>query len=157
MSTIKIYSPDNLTEELATVKVASSCSRSEKINGENILSFAIPVKNPASTHINEVNVIGIDGDFFDIAAYAKQQNGAGLRMADVECEHVSYRLNDPEFNLEFFTNSSSLLTTGRTMPVFRFFTLSLLIVRTVFLLCLLFRPLRCISHRQTPSVLESGN
>jgi hypothetical protein len=103
VSTIKIYSPDNLTEELATVKVASSCSRSEKINGENILSFAIPVKNPASTHINEVNVIGIDGDFFDIAAYAKQQNGAGLRMVDVECEHVSYRLNDPEFNLEFFT------------------------------------------------------
>ena len=104
---IKIYSPDNLITELATLTVVSSCSRSEKINGENVLEFSIPVKNPASTHINEVNIIGIDGDCFDIAAFGKAQNGAGLRMADVECEHVSYRLNDPDYNLEYFTQTGT--------------------------------------------------
>ena len=40
--------------------------------------------------------------YYDIAAYVSRNMKKILRL-DVECEHVSYRLNNEEYNIEYFT------------------------------------------------------
>lgn len=80
--------------ELATITVASSAVRTEKINSDNILNFSIRTKDPASAHINENNIAELDGDYFDIVYYKKEQQSDGKLMVTAECEHVSYRLNE---------------------------------------------------------------
>jgi hypothetical protein len=52
--------------------------------------------------INDTNLIGIDGDYFDIAHYRAEANQRGELTVSVDCEHVSYRLNDPQFDEEYF-------------------------------------------------------
>lgn len=89
--------------ELATIAVASSAVRTEKINGDNLLNFTLRIKDSASAFINESNVAELNGDYFDIAYYKKEQQGDGKLLASVECEHVSYRLNDPAYNMNTFT------------------------------------------------------
>lgn len=80
--------------ELATITVASSAVRTEKINCDNILNFSIRTKDPASAHINENNIAELDGDYFDIVYYKKEQQSDGKLIVTAECEHVSYRLNE---------------------------------------------------------------
>ena len=56
-----------------------------------------------AAYIHEANVAELDGDFFDIAWYKKEQQSDGTLMVSAECEHVSYRLNDSAHNVEYFT------------------------------------------------------
>ncbi|HRS66157.1 MAG TPA: phage tail protein, partial [Spirochaetia bacterium] len=93
--------------ELATINVASSARRTEKINSDNILNFSIRVKSGLAAYINDTNVIELDSDYFDIAYYKKEQQGDGKLMVNVECEHVSYRLNDLDYDLEYFTETGT--------------------------------------------------
>jgi hypothetical protein len=100
-SKIKIL--DASLVELATIAVASSAVRTEKINGDNTLNFTLRIKDTAAAFINETNVVELDGDYFDIAYYKKEQQGNGKLLASVECEHVSYRLNASAYNVATFT------------------------------------------------------
>ena len=101
MNRIKIL--DASFAELVTLPVVSSALRSEKINSDNTLSFSLRVKGGLAEFINDTNVIELDGDYFDIAYYKKEQQSDGTLMVSVECEHISYRLNDKKYNLDFFT------------------------------------------------------
>ena len=102
MSTpIKIYS-SSLTE-LATISVASSALRKETINADNILNFSLRVKDSAADYINNTNVVGLGSDYFDIAWYKKEQQTDGAMMISVECEQVSYRLNNSDYTLAYFS------------------------------------------------------
>jgi len=101
--TSKIKILDAALLELATIALASSAVRTEKINGDNTLNFALRIKDAAAAFINETNVIELDEDYFDIAYYKKEQQGDGKLLAAVECEHVSYRLNNSTYNLDTFT------------------------------------------------------
>ena len=101
MNRIKIL--DASLEELAVIPVASTAVRTERINSDNTLSFSIRVKSGLAAYIHEENVAELDGDFFDIAWYKKEQQSDGTLMVSAECEHVSYRLNDSAHNVEYFT------------------------------------------------------
>ena len=101
MSKIKIL---NATyTELLQLNAVISANRTEKINGENTLAFTTVLGSPIYTAINDTNVVGLDEDLFDIAAYRKEQQSDGSFLASVECEHISYRLNDSEYDVEYFT------------------------------------------------------
>ena len=101
MNRIKIL--DASLAELAVIPVASTAVRTERINSDNTLSFSIRVKSGLAAYIHEENVAELDGDFFDIAWYKKEQQSDGTLMVSAECEHVSYRLNDSAHNVEYFT------------------------------------------------------
>jgi len=105
MSKIKILDPG--LNELATITVASSAVRTERINSDNTLDFTIRVKSGLAEYINESNLIELDGDYFDIAYFKKEQQEDGTLLVSVECEHVSYRLNDQAYNVEYFTNNGT--------------------------------------------------
>ncbi len=100
-SKIKIL--DAALSELATIAVASSAARKEKINSDNTLDFSIRVKSGYGAYINETSVFELDGDYFDVALFKSEQQADGTLMIAVESEHVSYRLNDADYNVEYFT------------------------------------------------------
>ncbi len=104
-SKIKIL--DASLTELATLNVASSATRTEKINSDNTLSFSFPIKKAASAYVTADTVYELDGDYFDTAYYKKEQQSSGRLMVSVEAEHVSYRLNDAAYNVDYFTQTGT--------------------------------------------------
>lgn len=100
-SKIKIL--DSELTELATISVAGSAVRSEKINSDNTLNFSVYVKSGYGDYIADSSVYELDGDYFDTAYLKKEQSGNGRLMISVEAEHVSYRLNKSEYDVEYFT------------------------------------------------------
>lgn len=103
----KIKILDSELTELATISVASSAVRSEKINSDNTLNFSVRVKSGYGDYITDISVFELDGDYFDVAYYKKEQQGDGRLMISVEAEHVSYRLNAAEYDVEYFTETDT--------------------------------------------------
>lgn len=101
MTKIKFH--DANLNELATLNAALSASRTERLNSNNVLNFTCRVKDSATAYLNENTVCSLDGDYYDVAFFRSMQQSNGQLLYDVQCEHVSYRLNNPEFNVEYFT------------------------------------------------------
>ena len=85
---IKIKFHDAALTELATLNAALSASKAEKLNSENTLNFFCRVKDSAAAYLNENTVCSLDGDYYDIAFFKSAQQGDGLLLYDVQCEHV---------------------------------------------------------------------
>lgn len=100
MSKIKIL--NSALVEQGTIQSVLNSSKTEILNSDKILRFSAFLK--AINHlINGDNIVEVDGDYFDIVEYKKSQSSDGKMTVDVDCEHISYRLNDPDYNLEYFT------------------------------------------------------
>jgi hypothetical protein len=97
-------------ERQAVLKNIINPNRFEEINGENALTFSAILDEKTSTHINENAVVELNNDYFDIAYFKKNQNEGGILTIDVETEHISYRLNDPEYDMEYFASTGSPAT-----------------------------------------------
>lgn len=91
--------------ELATINAANSASRKEMLNKDNVLNFSLFVKSGLAPYITEDNCVSLDNDYFDIVYYKKDQQGDGKLIVDVECEHISYRLND--YSVEYFSETGT--------------------------------------------------
>jgi hypothetical protein len=104
-SKIKIL--DASLTELATIAIASSASRIEKINSDNLLNFSVRVRSGYGDYIADDSIFDLDGDYFDLAYCKKEQQGDGKLMISVEAEHVSYRLNNAAYNVTTFTEIGS--------------------------------------------------
>ena len=81
--------------------------RTEVINSDNIISFSMILTSENKDWINDTNTIGLGTDLFDIAKYKKAQVENGELAVSVECEHVSYQLNNPDYDKEYFTKTGT--------------------------------------------------
>lgn len=106
MSRIRIYD-STTTTLLGTVQDVLTAARTERLNSDNILTFTAPLTTALEPLIAGGNVAELDGDYFDLVYYRKGQDPDGSLVVEVECEHVSYRLNDPDYDLEFFTQTGT--------------------------------------------------
>ena len=79
---------------------------SESINQEYTLSFSTFLEADTEPFLNHNHIVEANGDFFNIMSYKKYRNG-GAKLIDVECEHVSYDLNNEEYDLDFFTEDGT--------------------------------------------------
>lgn len=100
MSKIKIL--NNNLEEQGTIQSVLNSSMTEIINSDKTLRFSAFLKGIKHL-ITGDNIAEVDNDYFDIIEYEKGQSSDGKMTVVVDCEHVSYRLNDPDYNLEYFT------------------------------------------------------
>jgi hypothetical protein len=98
---------DNNLSRLGVIKRISTASRSEQINGENTLDFKAVLDDKLNDLITEYTTYEIDDDYFDTAYLRKDANIDGTFIIEVEAEHVSYRLNDPGFDVEYFTETGT--------------------------------------------------
>jgi hypothetical protein len=102
MSKIKIL--NNALTEQGIINDVLSSSITEMINSDKTLDFSVWLTSTMNDLIQGDNVIEVNDDYYDIAEYKKGQSNNGKLTADVSCEHISYRLNDPEYDLEYFTH-----------------------------------------------------
>ena len=100
MSKIKIL--NNNLEEQGIIQSVLSSSMTEMLNSEKTLRFSAFLEE-INHLITGDNIAEVNNDYYDIVEYTKGQSNDGKLTVDVDCEHVSYRLNDPEYNVEYFT------------------------------------------------------
>lgn len=90
----------NLQAILQNIETAK---RFEEINGANTLDFTAIYDDKTARYVNENNIAELDGDYFDIVYYSKDQANDGTLAIQTQTEHVSYRLNNAEYNMDTFT------------------------------------------------------
>lgn len=93
---------DSNLKRLGVIKRAISASWTEVLNGENTLDFEAVLDGKLSDKINEDSIYELNNQYFDTAFLSKKDED-DIRTVDVEGEHVSYRLNDPQYDVESFT------------------------------------------------------
>ena len=86
----------------AILRDVIDCKRYEELNGQNTVTFSCVLDDKAK-YINDDAVIELDNDYFDVVYYQKKQNEDGTMTVEAEAEHISYRLNNPEYNKDYFT------------------------------------------------------
>ena len=94
---------DSNLNKLGVIKNVIEASRLEEINGENTLDFTAVLDSKLSTLISEDAIFELENDFFDTAFFKKNIDESNIYTIEVEAEHISYRLNNPIFDIEYFT------------------------------------------------------
>lgn len=97
---IEIYD-SSMASKLGEIPQIVKGALSEKINADKTLTFEAPLTLASTGLINVSNTVKYGTDWYDIAAFSKGENGGRTPTVTVECEHVSYRLN--ESTVEYFT------------------------------------------------------
>lgn len=88
---------------MCNIKNVLNSDRIEEINGENTLAFEAILSPVLLSNINENSIFELDDDYFDLVYLKKDSNSDGSYIVKVEAQHISYRLNDPIYNKEYFT------------------------------------------------------
>lgn len=94
-------------ERLGVIKKTIASSRLEEINGENTLDFEAVLDSEKAALVDENTIYEADGEYFDTAIFSKIANEDNTFTLEVESEHVSYRLNREEYDVEYFTEYGS--------------------------------------------------
>lgn len=94
---------DSGLSRLGIIKAVNSALRVEELNGENTFDFDAVLDTKLKDLVDENTVFEINDDYFDIAFFKKDTNHDDTYTMNVESEHVSYRLNNSDYDLEYFT------------------------------------------------------
>ena len=95
-------SSENIISEISSV---ISCDVSDRLCGEKTLSFETRMSNGLETmREDEKYTVEFENDIYDVVSFEKKMSGS-LYYIKLDCEHVSYRLNDTE--LEMFSRTGT--------------------------------------------------
>lgn len=92
---------------LGVVKNVIKASRIEEINGENVLDFEAVLDDKLNLFIDQSSVFELNDNYFDMAFFKKTLNEDNTFTIEAETEHVSYRLNNSTYNVEYFTETGT--------------------------------------------------
>jgi hypothetical protein len=95
---------------VGVIQNVTTASRVEALNGENTLDFTAILDAKMRDLLDEDSVLcigGYYGDYFDVMHIKKNVNEDGTYTVDVEADHVSYRLNDPDYNMDVFSRTGT--------------------------------------------------
>ena len=99
---IEIYNSAGVLQcSFPSVLSASLC---DKLSGERTLSFSVLASR--SQPLSVGMTAKLDGQFYNIVRVSKRITG-GLPVTAVQCEHITYTLNDEKYNLETFVFSGT--------------------------------------------------
>lgn len=98
---------DENLKKLGVVKNCISSTRREELNGENTLDFEAILDSKLSDLLDENSIFEVDDDYFDTAVFKKIANDDGTYTVEDEAEHISYRLNNPDYDVEYFTEDGT--------------------------------------------------
>lgn len=95
------------TERQANLKRVTACNRTEAINGEYLLDFEAILDDRLLQLVSDASMFELEGDYFDSNKVTWLSNEDGSKTIKIESEHVSYRLNDPDYNMEYFASTGT--------------------------------------------------
>ena len=90
-------------QRLGVIKNVIEAARAEEINGENTLDFSAVLDAKIASLLDENSILELGGQYFDVMLFQKVLTEEGTYQVDVEAEHISYRLNQSQYNVEYFT------------------------------------------------------
>ena len=93
---------DGTLTRVGTVQNTLTACRLEEINGENTLDFSAILDTKLSLLITDDTVLELDNDYFDVSVMKKEVSSDNTYLVSIESDHISYRLNDPKYNIEWF-------------------------------------------------------
>lgn len=79
---------------LAVLEGAKNVRVRQVVNGEYTLSFILPHSDEDWYFIKEENFVVVNGQYFRIRSFENQRDSVGRLVSNVQCEHISYDLND---------------------------------------------------------------
>lgn len=94
---------DSNFKRIGNLKNVLDAERSEEINSVNTLKFKLISTTSLLSQIQNDSIFELDDDYFDLVYVEKQARNDGTYIINVESEHISYRLNNQEYNVEYFT------------------------------------------------------
>lgn len=94
---------DSDFKRICNLKTVLKSNRTEQINDENTLSFELIADSSLISKIQNDSIFELDGDYFDLAYKKEQEIEDGSYRIQIEAEHISYRLNNKEYDMEYFT------------------------------------------------------
>jgi len=87
-------------------QILIKAEKTEEINGTFDIDFRLVLDQDKSQHITRGNLFEYQGQYFDIANFRKTHDSGGKEIEGT-AEHVSYRLNKSEYDLEYFTKDGT--------------------------------------------------
>lgn len=97
---IKILTPDLI--RTCIIKDVIKAEIVDELNGEYTLSFTAELDKIKYEYLTEDSILEIFGTYFDVVYLKKESQEDGTCIVEVESEHVSYRLNNPAYNIGMF-------------------------------------------------------
>lgn len=97
-----IYVVDSSYNRIAILKDIISCERYEELNGANLISFTLLYTTKTKTYLSEDALFEYDGNYFETVSINTTQREDGLITVGIEAEHITYRLNDMTYDLDYF-------------------------------------------------------
>ena len=101
-----LYDGNNLLAHLNNL-IEDKASISRKINADFILKLSAYEKELKSNYFQIGNVVKADNQKFDIQYIEQTHSLDGEVAYNIECEHVFYRLNDPDYELDCYTHNGT--------------------------------------------------
>lgn len=101
---MKLY--DKNLAQKGTLENIVNAEISEGINAEYTLTVTTIIEDATKAYLNHNHIVEADDNYFNIAAYRIYRSGAA-QLIDLECEQVSYDLNDPDYDKEYFTEDGT--------------------------------------------------
>lgn len=93
---IRILNADQV--RLANITKAITATHIEEINGAMLLNFSAILTDKLTDLLNaDGTMLECYDDYYDIVLMKQMSNDDGTYTVDVESEHVSYRLNNPDY------------------------------------------------------------
>lgn len=94
---------DSSLRRIGIITKTLDASWTEELNGANNLDFHAMLTPKLNALINDDSIFEVEGNYFDLMFYSRGSESEGMQGIEVEAEHISHRLNNPDFNLEYFT------------------------------------------------------
>ena len=88
-------------------RVVIACSKKEELNGSYTLDFEVILDDKVLSLVTEASYFEVDNDYFETNKILWSANEDGSKTVKIEADHVSYKLNDASYNLEYFAQTGT--------------------------------------------------
>jgi hypothetical protein len=89
-----------ITYNGGVVSPCISANLVEELNGEYTLDFEVPFTDEMKNGLKHDSTFSVNGQSFDVGSITRSMDGNGNRLIKVEADHISYRLNREEYDVE---------------------------------------------------------
>lgn len=102
-----IFVLNSSAQRVGVIKQVVDAERLEEINGENTLDFTVKSTDKMRTLLTEDCMFEYNNDYFDLAVLTQEIDSNGENIIHVEADHVSYRLNHKDYDMDSFYKYST--------------------------------------------------
>jgi len=94
-------------ERVAILKNVLSCSLKEELNGAYTLDFEVVLDDKVLNLVTEASYFEVNEDYFETNKIQWVANENGSKTVKIGADHISYKLNEADYNLEYYAQTGT--------------------------------------------------